>query len=619
MRASETSVYLHRLLRSALLLFAALVLCLLAWVQLSPAPPLAEAEPRRPSLILLTAQGEPFARRGEHREVPVNAARLPPQVIAPFLAIEDRRFFEHGGIDPRGITRAALANVAGGGVEQGGSTITQQLAKIAFVGNDRSFARKLREAVVALRLEKHYGKDEILSAYLSRAYFGDGVYGLGAAARHYFAKDVVDLAVEEAAMLAGVVNAPSRLAPTRHPEAAQARSRVVLAAMVDAGHLTAAAAAALPPAHVQPALPLGKAGSYFADWVQPQARAAVGAGYGQVAVPTTLDGELQQAAEAAVARALARDGVKSGATQAALIAMRPDGTVAAMVGGRDYARSQYNRAVQAERQPGSAFKLFVYLAALRAGADPETVVSDGRLKMAGWSPKNFGGGYGGQVSLQRAFAQSSNVAAVRISERVGRDEVIRAARDLGLDGELKPLPSLALGTSSTTLLDLTSAYAGVAAGAYAVSPVGLPGESNGAWQVQTPMPFYERDAMLRMLGAAVETGTGRNARLPIPAFGKTGTTQDHRDAWFVGFAGDFIVGVWVGNDDETPMKGVTGGGMPAQIWRAFMIKALAEEITAAEGLQAEQAARKREAPWHDEQLRWWEQLIEDPPTQRWLS
>ncbi|TFI58250.1 PBP1A family penicillin-binding protein [Sphingomonas parva] len=599
-------------------LAAALLLSAYAWIAFSPVLELDDPAVARPSLVLLTAQGEPFARRGDYREAPVAAGSLPARVTAPFVAIEDRRFYVHGGIDLRGTARAALANVRAGGVEQGGSTITQQLAKMAFVGSDRSFARKLKEATIALRLERHYSKDEILAAYLNRAYFGDGVYGIGAAARHYFGKDAAALELGEAAMLAGIVNAPSRLAPTLHLEAAQRRTRTVLAAMASAGMLAPGEAASVPLAQPLPALAPVSGAGWFADWVEPQVRGSLGAGTGRVDVPTTLDGRLQRQAEAAVAAVLKAG--KSETRQAALIAMRPDGSVAAMVGGRDYGRSQFNRAVQAERQPGSAFKLFVYLAALRAGAEPEMLVEDRPLKVAGWSPKNFSNRYHGPITLTRAFADSSNVAAVRLSEQVGRDAVIQAAHDLGLRGEMKAVPSLALGASTTTLIDLTSAYAGVASGVYPIVPHGLASAPDGFAASMAParaaLSYHERAALLQLLSAAVETGTGKAARLPIPAFGKTGTTQNSRDAWFIGFAGDLIVGVWVGNDDETPMKGVTGGGAPARIWRAFMTEALGQEIAAEAARQAEEAARAaREA--QEEEERWREEREERAPG--WLD
>lgn len=527
------------------------------------------APPMRPAMVFLANDGTPFARQGIYKATPVDAAALPPLVTGAFIAVEDREFHSHGGVDISGMARAALANLSQGRVVQGGSTITQQLAK-TYVGDDRSYGRKLRELAVALALERRLTKNEILSRYLSSAYFGRGAYGLGAAARTYFDKAPQDLSLSEAAMLAGLLKAPSALAPTRDLAAAQARGRLVLAAMVESGMISAEEAAAARPAQLAEVGQTEPAAEFFRDWVAGQADPGAPA-YGEIVVPTTLDLKLQADAERAVAGVLkANGGRRSKAPEAALVAMRPDGSVVAMVGGTNYARSQFNRAVQAHRQPGSSFKLFVYLAALRQGAMPDTLVSDEPIEVGKWRPKNASGRYQGAMTFRDAFAQSSNVAAVRISEIVGRDQVVRAARDLGLASELKPLPSLALGANEVTLLEMTSAYAAVAAGAYPVTPTGL----EGAAGVGGGRPLAERDELLSLLSAAAEQGAGLGRGVPYPVYGKTGTTQNNRDAWFIGFSGDLVVGVWVGNDDETPMSGVSGSGLPAQIWRSFMAQAL---------------------------------------------
>lgn len=526
------------------------------------------APPMRPAMVFLAADGTPFARQGIYKEAPVDAAALPPLVTGAFIAVEDRDFYTHGGVDPSGMIRAALANTTQGRVVQGGSTITQQLAK-SYVGDDRTYGRKLREMAVALALEQHLTKNEILSRYLSSVYFGRGAYGLGAAARTYFDKSPQDLTLSEAAMLAGLLKAPSALAPTRDLAAAQARGRLVLAAMVESGMIDAATAAAAPPAQLAEASQSEPVAEFFRDWVAGQADPGVPA-YGEVVVPTTLDLKLQAHAERAVASVLKASSRRSNAREAALVAMRPDGSVVAMVGGANYGRSQFNRAVQAHRQPGSSFKLFVYLAALRQGAMPDTLVADEPIAVGKWRPKNASGRYQGAMTFRDAFAQSSNVAAVRISEIVGRDQVVRAARDLGVASELKPLPSLALGANEVTLLEMTSAYAAVAAGAYPVRPTGLEAVA-GSGGDQT---LIEQNQMLSLLNAAAERGAGLGEGLAYPVYGKTGTTQNNRDAWFIGFSGDLVVGVWVGNDDESPMTGVSGRGLPAQIWRAFMLGAL---------------------------------------------
>ncbi|HEX5264910.1 MAG TPA: transglycosylase domain-containing protein, partial [Phenylobacterium sp.] len=489
----------------------------------------------RPAMVFLAADGTPFARRGADREAPVDAAALPPLVTAAFVAVEDRHFYSHFGMDPAGTGRAALVNLVRGHVAQGGSTITQQLAK-TYVGDERSYGRKLREMLVALALEIRLTKNEILSRYLSTAYFGSGAYGLRAAARTYFDKAPEDLSLSEAAILAGLLKAPSALAPNRDLAPAQARARLVLSAMADSGMISAAQAANAPPAELAPSRQLVPVGEFFQDWIAAQTKAPERSGYGEITVPTTLDLKLQIEAEQAVAHVLQAGGRSSNAHQAALVAMRPDGTVVAMVGGEDYGRSQFNRAVQSRRQPGSSFKLFVYLAALRQGATPDTLVADEPVAVGNWRPENASGRYQGLMTLRDAFAHSSNVAAVRVSESVGRGEVVRAARDLGISGPLKAVPSLALGANEVTLLDMTSAYAAVAAGGYPVTPTGLQGVA-GSQPVAARRSLPEQGHLLALLNAAAEQGAGLGGALPYPVFGKTGTTQNNRDAWFIGFAG----------------------------------------------------------------------------------
>ncbi|HET9428255.1 MAG TPA: transglycosylase domain-containing protein [Allosphingosinicella sp.] len=527
-----------------------------------------------PSLTILSAEGEPIARRGAVIGDPVSISELPPHVAQAFLAIEDRRFYRHIGVDPYGIARAMWRNLRAGRVRQGGSTISQQLAKTSFLSPERTAARKIQEAFIALWLEVWLSKDDILSRYLSNVYFGDNVYGLRAAARRYFDSEPEELTVAQAAMLAGVVNAPSRLAPTRNLEGAQERSRLVMRAMADAGYIDADEYEELRPARLRVAprddVPTG---TYFADWVVPEANALGEEDYGQREVLTTLEGDLQRNAVRAVRRA------RLGGAQAALVAMRLDGRVVAMVGGKDYSRSAFNRATQARRQPGSAFKLFVYLAAFRAGFTPTTPVNDVPIRLGNWQPRNYGDSYRGRITLREAVAFSSNSVAVQVQERVGRDNVIRAARDLGITTPLRPDPSLALGTNTMSLLELTGAYAAVAAGRYPIRPRGLPDSANGwlgrSWPTADELSRDRAFPMLRdVLHAVVHRGTGRAAALSVPTFGKTGTTSDYRDALFIGFAGDLVVGVWVGNDDNSPLPGTSGGGVPAQIWRNFMSEAL---------------------------------------------
>ncbi len=579
---------------------------LLAFAWLSWALPLSRALDPLPeaTLVLLDSEGTPFARRGELKEAPVDVRALPLHVRDAVLSIEDRRFYSHFGIDLRGVARAARHNAAAGKVEQGGSTITQQLAKTSFLGADRTFRRKAQEALIALWLEARLGKDEILSRYLSSIYLGDGVYGLRAAARHYFDTTPEELDLGQAAMLAGMAKAPSTLAPTSNLEGARERAEVVLSAMVDAGTITAAQAREARPARVRGGRADLPVGTYFADWVSPQAKARMDAAYGEVPVQTTLDPRLQSLAERVVADAV-RGGARDGVGQAALVAMRTNGEVVAMVGGRDYADSAFNRATQAQRQPGSTFKLFVYLAALRDGMTPDSIVEDAPLTLGDWTPSNYAGTYAGQIPLRDAFAQSSNVAAVRLADQVGPRAVVRAARDLGIQSELKNDPMIALGVSETNLLELTAAYAALGSPHVPVQPHGLHRQNAGDTEGSDVLTVEERAALLDMLGAAVDRGTARAARLSVPAFGKTGTTQDHRDALFIGLAGDLAVGVWVGNDDNSPMQGVTGGGLPARMWAQFTSSALGvRAIGSPPAGETRRAETRRASPWQSLRERW---------------
>jgi len=527
-----------------------------------------------PALLLLTADGHAIARRGAIKEAPVDVDQLDPLTPAAFVAIEDRRFYRHWGVDPRGIGRAMLANMRAGGVRQGGSTITQQLAKTNFLSSDRSYKRKAQEVIIAFWLEAWLTKQEILSRYLSSVYFGDGVYGLRAAAHHYFNRDPERLTLAQSAMLAGLVQAPSRLAPTHNLKGAQERAKLVLETMADTGAVTRQRARSTAPARPSGRQSKVPTGTYFADWVAPAANQAFDADFGEVRVRTTLDYDLQRLASRAIARAAIGD------AQAALVAMRPDGTVVAMVGGKSYKDSPFNRVTQAQRQPGSAFKLFVYLAALRAGWAPDSMIEDQPITIGGWTPVNSDRVYRGEITLREAFARSSNAATVRLSEQVGRGNVIRAARDLGITSPLPDKPSLALGTAGVSLLELTSAYAAVLGGRFPVVAHGLPDApreagiaalfgAGGALDRRR-----DQAPLLDLLYAATNNGTGRRAALWVPTFGKTGTTQENRDALFVGFAGDLVVGVWVGRDDNKSLGKISGGTVPAQIWHNFMAGAI---------------------------------------------
>ncbi|MET3713653.1 penicillin-binding protein 1A [Sphingomonas trueperi] len=564
--------WIVRGLAVCILLFIAAV----AWLAITAPLSKSLRPPAPPSITLLAADGTPIARRGAVIGKPVDVSKLPDHVAQAFIAIEDRRFYSHWGVDPRGIARAAFHNVSSGGGSQGGSTITQQLAKNAFLNSRRTFGRKAQEVLIAFWLEGWLSKDEILSRYLSNVYFGDNVYGLRAAAQHYFSTTPEHLTLSQATLLAGLVKAPSRLAPTGNLDGARERQRLVIGAMQEAGFITAAEARRVRPAvlHVQDSDETLPNGTYFADWVLPEARDRAGGVATEQTVTTTLDSRLQAAAE----RVIKSSGL--GKAQVALVAMRPDGRVVAMVGGRNYAASPFNRATQARRQPGSAFKLFVYLAALRSGMTPDTMVDDTPVQIGDWKPSNSDGRYAGRITLRQAMAKSSNVVAARLIQKLGVGRVTQAARDLGISTPLGNDASIALGTSTGSLLELTAAYAAVANGSYPVRPRGLDEEESAddwlARRLGGPSRFDERllEDLRSMLGTVVQSGTGRSAALPLPAFGKTGTTQDGRDALFVGWAGDLVVGVWIGNDDNSPVSGAYGGGLPAHIWRDFMVRAL---------------------------------------------
>ncbi len=553
-----------RAIALALLLFIALV----GWLAVT-APLSKSLEPiAAPQVTLLASDGTPIARSGAMVDEPVEVDDLPDHVVQAFLAIEDRRFYSHWGVDPRGIARAVWTG------RGGGSTITQQLAKFTFLTPEQTLTRKAREALIAFWMESWLTKDDILSRYLSNAYFGDNQYGLRAASLHYFYRQPENLRPEQAALLAGLLQAPSRYNPTKHYDRAKRRMDLVVGAMVQEGYLTQAEADALPnprlDVRTKDNLPTG---TYFADWALPIARRDMETSYSRQVITTTLDARLQALASRVTGRASLGD------AQVALVAMRPNGEVVAMVGGKDYASSPFNRATQARRQPGSTFKLFVYLAALEAGWEPDDSVANTPIEKGSYRPKNARDTYSDTITLEQALLSSSNVAAVRLFNEVGSENVIRTARSLGVTSPLaKGDPSLALGTSSMTLLELTAAYAGVAANEFPVRPHAFEQDDEGWWEwLTTPEDSFSagtHDEIERMLRAAINRGTGRAATLPIANYGKTGTTQNYRDALFVGYAGDLVVGVWVGNDDNSPLDRITGGGLPARIWKDFMRGAL---------------------------------------------
>ncbi|CAO3352286.1 transglycosylase domain-containing protein [Azospirillum melinis] len=537
---------------------------------------------RRASITVLAADGSEFARFGDLHGTTLSVRDLPPHLVGAVLAIEDRRFYSHFGIDPLGLARAVYVNWRSGRAVQGGSTITQQLAKNLFLTPEKSLKRKIQEAMLALWLESRFTKDQILTAYLNRVYLGAGTFGVDAAARTYFGKPATEVDVRESAVLAGLLKAPSRYAPSSNPDESAERARVVMAAMLDAGYLTQPQYEAARTAKPSPKRKPGGDGRYFADWVTDLVPGFAGPDHGDVIVRTTLDLKMQRAAEQRLEALLAGPGAAANVRQGALVAMSPDGAVRALVGGRDYDGSEFNRATQALRQPGSAFKPFVYLAALESGWTPDSLIDDAPVQLANWSPGNYDGKYRGSITLASALAHSSNTATARLIDRVGTDRVRRIASNLGISSPLTRDLSLGLGTSEVTPLELVRAYAGIAnrgvpVWAYAITEIRSRDgvvlyrrQGGGGSAVVDPAHAVQ---LSHMMTGVLDYGTGRSAKLNRPAAAKSGTTQDYHDAWFVGFTADLVAGVWLGNDNNEAMKKVTGGTLPAKLWREFMLDA----------------------------------------------
>jgi penicillin-binding protein 1A len=540
-----------------------------------------EVPPRPPSVQILGLDGRTLATRGDMGGAAIALKELPAYLPQAFIAIEDRRFYSHHGFDPVGVLRAVVANVLHRGVSQGGSTLTQQLAKNLFLTQERTVGRKLQELVLALWLEHKFTKAQILELYLNRVYFGSGAYGVEAAAQRYFGKSARQVTLAEAALLAGLVKSPARLTPTRNPDGAERRAQLVLSAMADAGFVsdaTAKVAITNPGRALQPSA--GGSVNYVADWVMDVLDDLIGRVEQDVVVQTSIDAGLQGAAEKALTEELAQKGDKAGVTQGAVVVVTPEGAVRAMVGGRNYGESQFNRAVAARRQPGSAFKPFVYLTAIERGLTPETLRDDRPISIKGWKPENYGREYFGPVPLSRALAQSLNTVSVRLTLEVGPKAVVRTAHRLGITSKLEPNASIALGTSEVALLELVSAFAPFANGGIGIVPHVVERVRTTAGKM-----LYRRDErslgrviderhvgmMNAMMQETVTSGTARKAELPgWPAAGKTGTSQDFRDAWFVGYTAHLVAGVWLGNDDNSPTKKTTGGSLPVEIWSRFM-------------------------------------------------
>ncbi len=537
---------------------------------------------RQPMVTLVAADGSVLANVGEVYGSAVTLRELPPAVPQAVIATEDRRFYNHFGLDMIGLARATYVNLRAGRIVQGGSTITQQVAKNLFLTPERSLKRKVQELVLALWLENRLTKDQILTVYLNRVYLGAGTYGVDAASHKYFGHSARDLSTFEAAMLAGLLKAPSRFNPATDPVKARQRAALVLTNMVRAGFLSAEDAALARKRPNRMIAGSGRTNRYFVDWLLERVTGYVSPGDRDLVVVTTLDPVLQRRAETDIRAALDGPGQKLKVSQAALVAMAPDGAVRAMVGGRDYARSQFNRATQALRQPGSAFKPVVYLAGLETGLTPESRIPDAPVTVDGWTPRNFDGRFRGEVTLSEAMAESLNTVAVRVAGKAGYARVVDTARRLGVTSELDATPSLALGAGEITLLELTGAYAVFANGGLGVWPYGISEirdregrvlyRRTGSGPGRVIEPRYVT-AMNRMLMKVTTEGTGKAAILDRPAAGKTGTSQNFRDAWFVGFTADLVTGIWMGNDDASPTRKVTGGSLPARTWQSYMTAA----------------------------------------------
>lgn len=538
---------------------------------------------RQPNVTLLAADGTRLASYGDRFGATYGLRELPPHLPHAVIAVEDRRFYDHGGIDLRGLLRAVYVNLREGRISQGGSTLTQQLAKNLFLTPERTLKRKIQEVMLAFWLERRFTKDQILTIYLNRAYLGAGTYGVDAAARHYFGKPATRVTLYEAALLAGLLKAPSRLNPTRDPVGADQRAGLVLQTMVEAGFVTTAQANEA----LQQKTPARDArhdiAPYLADWVLAQVRDYLGGIDTDIRVVTTIDPSLQRIANEELTALLEAEGANRKAGQAALVSLAPDGAVRALVGGRDYGDSQFNRVTQALRQPGSAFKSFVYLAGLEAGLNPDSIVKDAPVRVSNWTPDNYNGRYYGEVTLRESFARSLNSVAVRLTQKVGPKTVVATAQRLGISSDLRPTGGIALGASEVTLLDLTGAYAAFANQGRRVMPYGITEVRDAAGRL-----LFQRDRtagdpvvsaqhlaqMVNMMSATVVWGSGKAAQPGRAAAGKTGTSQDFRDAWFIGFTAELVTGVWFGNDDSTPMDKVTGGSLPARLWGSVMKRGL---------------------------------------------
>ena len=563
-----------------------MVIALLAATSLSLSAPDLPRLPelrREPQITYVDRTGAVIGVRGGRFAPPVDVARLPAYVPAAFVSIEDRRFYEHAGFDPVGMARAIVANLSAG-KSQGASTITQQLARNLYLTADQTLERKATELMYAVQLERTYSKKQILALYLSRVYFGEGAYGIEAASQRFFNKPASKLTIREAATLAGILKSPTHYDPATEPEKSAERTRLVLDAMVETGAISAAerAKALAAPPKVWKSAPTAPA-QYFVDWLDGQTRTAVGTPKQDLVVETTLDLPTEIAASEA-AKAVTTRFTKQGVSQAAVVSLDGSGRVRAMVGGVDYAKAPYNRAVDAHRQAGSAWKPFVYLTAMEAGQTPDLMVVDEPVTINGWSPRNFEPEFMGQVTLEQALAHSINTVAARLADQVGRENVAAVARRLGIVSVVNTDPAMALGTTLVSPLEMAQAYDAFGNGGYRVAAYGIERIRTTGGQVlfqrRGPAPAQAilnppLGEMQQMMRTVMASGTGTRAAIPgYDLAGKTGTTSDYKDAWFCGYTGGLVTVVWTGRDDATPMRRITGATAPSEIWRSFMVSAL---------------------------------------------
>lgn len=538
---------------------------------------------RAPNVRIVSVEGELIANRGASGGEAIGLHDMSPYIPEAVIAIEDRRFYSHFGVDPIGFARAMVTNVISGRLVQGGSTITQQLAKNLFLTPDRTIERKVQEVLLALWLEQKYTKTQILEMYLNRVYLGSGSYGVAAASHRYFNKSAKEVTLPEAALLAGLLKAPSRLSPARDPKAARERSQLVLAAMREQGMI------GVDELDVAMKQPTTRAASYWsgseqyvADRVMEELPNLIGEIPNDIVVDTTVDLGLQKLGEASIRDLISKNGEKLSVSQGALVSVDGTGAVRALVGGYDYANSQFDRASEAKRQPGSAFKPFVYLSALEKGLTPESIRNDAPIRIGKWTPGNYNGKYFGRVTLAEALARSLNSVSAQLVMEVGPATVVSTAHRLGIDSSLTSNASLALGTSEVTLLELTDSFVPFANGGYK-APVHIIRRvttNSGKLLFEYKGPTPDRvvsprnlSMMNAMLSQTIETGTATKARFGWPAAGKTGTSQNFRDAWFIGYTSNLTTGVWFGNDNGKPTKKITGGSLPAIAWKDFMVAA----------------------------------------------